>query len=165
MRLAIGVVLILGACGGDDGGAQKDAAVDSKAIDAPIDGKTFLDAPAGTTALTIKNELAWCEISVMGGTASTASTITTNVTPGSITLVAKAAPGAGSAPSAFKIAPNMWHHTTNDTGTGETGTVAGTGDAATSTVMALVVSGTPKCVWVCCPFKNGTGCGTTDLCP
>src|SRR5688572_18079450 len=95
-RLAIGVVLILGACGGDDGGTKKDAAIDSPGgpVDAGVDAR-MIDAPPGTTPLTIKNELAWCEISVNGGTGSTNSTIVANVTPGAITLVAKAAPNGG----------------------------------------------------------------------
>jgi hypothetical protein len=159
------VVLILGACGDDGGTTKKDAAIDSPggAVDAMVDAK-MIDAPPGTTPLTIKNEAAWCEISVNGGTGSTSSNIVANVTPGAITLVAKAAPN-GANPSLFKITTNMWHHTDGDGGSGETGTVAGSGDAATSTVMATVVGGTPKCVWVCCPFKDNSGCGTTDLCP
>lgn len=162
----LGLIFIFGACGGDDGGTvHHDAAVDTVHADAPIDSKVFMDAPAGTTPLTVKNVLSWCKVYVNGDTTgSTGSSIITNVTPGAITIAAMAAPD-GNGGSLFKIDTNMWHHTDGDSGTGETGTVSGSGVTATSTVMATVVAGTPKCVWVCCPFTNGTGCNVPEQCP
>jgi hypothetical protein len=166
MRGKIALVVLLAGCGDDGSTTKKDAAIDSPngAVDAMVDAK-MIDAPPGTTPLTVKNVLAWCEVFVDGSTTgSTASSITTNVMPGAITLVARAKPGTMANNSLFKIVANMWHLTDGDTGNGETGTVNGTGDAATSTVMATVVANTPKCVWICCPFKDGSGCepATTD---
>ena len=166
VKIVASVLLIAGLVGcGDDGGkgAAKDAAIDSKvAIDAtPIDAAIDappIDAPPGTFPLKVKNYLAWCDVSVNGGNASTTAEQTVNVLPGSIPLVATGATG-------FKAAGNMWHHTLNDTGTGETGAVTGTGANAQSTATAVVAAA--KCVWVCCPFLDGHGCETTipDQCP
>jgi hypothetical protein len=154
---------MIAACGGDDGGnTRHDAAIDSPGqhADAGIDAKVFLDGPAGTTPLTVKNYASWCEVTVNGGTASSASSTTTNVTPGTITLVAKPLPD-GNGSSLFEIDGNMWHHTDGDTNnTGETGTVSSGSDKRllTSTAMVTVAS-TAKCVWVCCPFfPGGNGC-------
>lgn len=157
MRLTY-LVFVLAACGSSsnpqsDAPAQHDA---PKAIDAP---KQFLDAPPGTAPLTVKNYLSWCSVSVNGGTASSGPSQTVNVAPGTIPLVAKAASAT------FTVSGNMWHHTNGDTGTGETGTVTGTG-ANLQSAANVTVSTTAKCVWVCCPFANGTGCtGIADQCP
>jgi hypothetical protein len=167
MRLAIGLVVILAACGGDDGGTtQKDAAVDSKAVDAPTDGKTFLDAPAGTAPLTVKNYLAWCSVSVDGMTASAGAQQVVNLAPGTYSLVAHRASAS------FVVDGNMWHHTDGDSGTGETGVVTkpSATDESTWFSTAMVTVGTSaKCVWVCCPFStvNHPGCENTipDQCP
>jgi hypothetical protein len=114
-----------------------------------------VDTPAGTN-LVVKNVLSWCSVKVNGAaTGSTAASITVPVTAGAIPITATAAS------STFKIDANMWHHTTADTGTGETGTVTGPESAVTATVTA----GTTKCVWVCCPFQNGTGCNVAEQCP
>ena len=119
-------------------------------------GKTP-DAPAGSATLTVKNYLSWCSISVDGMAASPAASITEPITTtrNDLPLVGTAASAA------FKIDAMMWHHTNGDTGSGEAGTVSGTMSTATVTVTA----GVDKCVWVCCPFTNGTGCPTTDQCP
>ena len=153
MRGTIALIALLAACGDDGETTQKDAAIDSPegAVDAAVDAK-MVDAPPGSVQLTVKNVLNWCSVSVNGGAESTQGTIVTNVQPGTIPLTAKAASAA------FMIAPNMWHLTDGDTGNGETGTVTGTGTAATSAVTATVAANTPKCVWICCPFTNGTGC-------
>lgn len=143
------------ACGGDDGGrgtTTKDAAtidtqappVDSKLVDAPP--PVSVDAPAGTALLTVKNYVSWCEVSVNGGTPSTADIQTVNVMPGTITLTASAATG-------FILGADMWHHTNGDTGRGEAGSVS----AGVSTAMVTVAT-SAKCVWVCCPFPDGSGC-------
>ena len=59
----------------------------------------------------------------------------------------------------------MWHHTSGDTGTGEPGTVTGTG-AATQSAAMVTVGATATCAWVCCPFVGGTGCtGLAEQCP
>jgi hypothetical protein len=61
----------------------------------------------------------------------------------------------------------MWHHTMGDTGNGETGIVTGSGVNTQSAAVAVVGSAA-KCVWVCCPFPGGSGCGPTmvsEQCP
>ena len=154
------MVLALCACGGDtktkmDAPAAHDAAHDAKAIDAAHPDAP-LDGPPGTQQLTVKNYLSWCSVTVNGGTASTAAVQHVFVQPGAIPLTAT------KASTAFEIGPGMWHHTTGDTtGSGEDGTVSN----GTSSTTATVTSTSGKCVWVCCPFTNGTGCNVADQCP
>jgi hypothetical protein len=163
-RLGV-LALLLFACGGDDktkqdahtSDAPKDAAGDAPHDaphpDAPLDG------PPGTQQLTVKNYLNWCKVSVDGGTASSAAVQQVFVQPGQITLTAT--PLAG-----FELDANMWHHTDGDTsGSGEAGAQTGSATTGTSTATATVVSTSGKCVWVCCPFTNGTGCNVADQCP
>ena len=118
-------------------------------------GTTATTSTGGGTQLTVMNYLSWCNVSVNGGTASSAPAQTVSVTPGMIPLTA--------APlQFFALSNNMWHHTTGDTGAGEAGMVTGTTSAAKVNVSA---SGT--CVWVCCPGDAGhpNPCPTTDQCP
>lgn len=129
--------------------AAHDAAVDARAIDAPLDG------PAGTQQLTVKNYLSWCSVAVGSGSASAAAVQQVFVQPGQIALSATALTG-------FKLDAHMWHHTDGDTANmGEAGTLNGSASDATATVSSTA----GKCVWVCCPFTNGTGCPTADQCP
>ncbi len=136
---------LVAACG-PSSSAKKDAAVDTKPVDT-----------ASTPMLTVKNYLSWCSVSVAGGTASTNAVQTVPITSaGMKNLVATAASAT------FEIGPNMWHHTDGDTGSGDSGTVSGAMSTATVTVQTTA----SKCVWVCCPFSNGTGCsGLADQCP
>lgn len=151
------MVVILAACGGDDGGTtmQKDAAVDSKAVDAP---KVFMDAPAGTATLTVKNYANWCEVGINGATPAVGLVATANLAPGTYNILAQ---GAGT----FIIQPGMWHHVDGDTGAGVDGNQVG-GDTGTSTAM-VTMGTTAKCVWVCCAFPDGHGCtpgtGTNEV--
>ena len=162
-RAALALVSIasVGAMVGSCGSSSKDVdahvsdgtkPIDSKAfLDAP---KVFMDAPPNTTPLTVKNFDNWCTVTedghAIGDTAA-------NVTPGTITLVAKANMG-------FQLGTDMWHDTAGDTGAGDTGTVAGTGSNATSTT-TVVVGTTAACVWVCCPFTGGgSGCNPWHRC-
>jgi hypothetical protein len=155
MRLALTLILV-SACGSSSNPVADAPVVhDGKPIDAT---HVFMDAPPGTAPLTVKNFDAWCSITVNGGTASTLGTQTVNVAPGSIALVAK------EASATFEIGPTTWHDTAGDTGTGDPGTLAGTGAAETSST-TVTVGTTAKCVWACCPFANGTGCPTVDQCP
>ncbi len=146
-------VAILGACGGGS----------SPAIDSPSphdaaahDSKVFLDSP-GAAALTVKNYDAWCSVTVNGGAASTGAQQVVTPAAGTISLAAVALDG-------FELGPAPWHDTAGDTGTGDPGTVTGTGQSA-SDATTVVFGTSAKCVWVCCPFTNGTGCPTTDQCP
>jgi hypothetical protein len=64
----------------------------------------------------------------------------------------------------FILGEDMWHHTDGDTGAGEPGTVTGTGQTASSAA-TVTVGDADACVWVCCPFPDGSGCPATDQCP
>ena len=140
---------------------KTDAAIDSHTVDTPKQADAGADAPsaqqdapAGTSPLTVKNYLSWCSVSINNGGNSTAAVQVVNVTPGTIPLAADPATG-------FILDAHMWHHTNGDTaGTGEGGTVSGTTSST-----AVTVGMAAKCVWVCCPVPDGTGCNVADQCP
>jgi hypothetical protein len=160
MRLVLTLIL-MSACGSSSNPASDaPAAHDSKPIDAKVAdaAHVFMDGPSGTAPLTVKNYLAWCSISVNGGATSAAGQQIVNVMPGSVALVATPASAT------FAIGPTTWHDTAGDTGTGDPGTIAGTGATETSST-TVTVGTTAKCVWACCPFANGTGCPTAEQCP
>lgn len=155
------LLFLLAACGSssspskmDAPAGKMDAAVDSRPIDTPGP----LPDAATMVTLTVKNYLNWCSVSVGGGTASTAA-VQTKIVPVSTAVPLTASPAS----TVFELGPNMWHHVDADTGnTGVPGTVSGTTSSATKTTQAT--PGT-ACVWVCCPFTDGTGCPTTEQCP
>lgn len=123
-------------------------------LDAPADAApVVLDAPAGTYPLTVKNYLGWCSVSVDGGASSSGPEQVVDVAPGTIPLV------AAPASTLFELAPGMWHHTDGDHGAGDSGVVTGGQSTAAKTVGPA-----PACVWVCCPFTDGTGCAIPDQC-
>ncbi len=107
-------------------------------------------------ALTVKNYLDWCAVSIEGAAPSSAATQTVCVADGTVALSASALTG-------FELGPDPWHRTAGDTGAGDPGTVTGTGQTATSST-TVNVTGSSACVWVCCPFPDGTGCPTADPC-
>ncbi len=147
----VGTAVALAYACGSSNSAKKDAAVDSKAIDAP---------GSGAIALTVKNYLAWCDVRVgSAGTFSSASVQTVMVGAGQVALAARPLTG-------FELGSDMWHHVDGDTGNGFSGVQTGSGSAAQSDAN-VTVSTTGKCVWVCCPFANtGSGCsGLPDQCP
>jgi hypothetical protein len=119
-------------------------------------GGTAGGGGASCTMLTVKNYVSWCSVSVDGDAASMAGQQTKCVAPGVIDLTAVAVQG-------FILGPDMWHHTDGDVGNGEPGMVTGMGQSAESAATATVGID-PKCVWVCCPFPNGSGCPPTDQC-
>lgn len=157
-RLALLAVVMFGCS--DSGNSRQDA---PKTIDSPVVHDAHadapppdapLDGPPGTQQLTVKNYLAWCSVGVNGGSASIAAEQHVFVQPGQIALSATARTG-------FILDAHMWHHTDGDTaGTGEAGTLNGSASDATVTVGSAA-----KCVWVCCPFPDGTGCNVPDQCP
>ena len=157
----LAIALLAASCGGG-GTSDKDAAViDSPhaTADAPhADASSTVDAPALTNTLRVKNYLAWCSVTVAGHPASSAAVQDVTITPGTINVSAVALAG-------FQLGTKPWHDTAGDTtGTGEQGTVTGTGQAASSAT-TVVVGASGKCVWVCCEFTGGGGCPTTDQCP
>lgn len=156
----------LTACGSDSSTPPKQDASGSNQphdaaphLDAPADSsQVVIDAPAGTTALTIMNTLAWCSVTVGNNAASAAATKVYNVQPGTISLSATAETG-------FMLSTTMWHHTAGDSGGGEAGMVTGSGPTASSAT-TVVVGTTAKCVWVCCPSTTvTTDCNIADPCP
>jgi hypothetical protein len=110
-------------------------------------------------ALTVKNYQSWCDVSVAGGTASTATAQTVCVASASVVPLS-----ATAASVAFELGTAPWHGTDGDQGSGDPGTVTGTGTAAKSSTTKTVASAS-ACVWICCPFVGGTGCPTTPACP
>ncbi len=159
-------ITLLALCGCDNrSGTGIDSGTTRDTGTAMQDTGPGLDTGSGLVQLTVRNYLAWCSVSVNGGTASTASEQTVNVAPGVINLSATPAP-SGVGTSNFIL--GLWHDTDGDSGAGETGNVTGSGPTAVSTTTETVVAGTPGCIWICCPFTNGTGCEpstTGDLCP
>jgi hypothetical protein len=111
---------------------------------------------SGGLQLTVKNYQSWCSVAVGTGATSAGPSQTVNVSAGVTTLVATPASAT------FEIAGDMWHFVDGDaSGSGVTGTVSGTMSSA-----MVTISNASKCVWVCCPFANGTGCtGIADQCP
>lgn len=157
MRSLWVAAMVMCACGSDsktkmDAPAAGDAPHDSKPIDAHV-ADAPLDGPPGTQLLTVKNYLSWCSVAVNGGSASASAQQQVFVLPGQIPLAATALTG-------FKLDAHMWHHTDGDTGSGEAGSANGSASDATATVTGA----SAKCVWVCCPFTNGTGCNVADQC-
>ena len=105
----------------------------------------------------MKNYLSWCSVSVNGGKASSSSAQTVCVSPATLPVAATALPG-------FELGATPWHGTTGDTGSGDPGTVTGTGQGATSTT-SVVVGASGACAWVCCETKGSHDCPPTTLCP
>jgi hypothetical protein len=112
---------------------------------------------ATPVSLTVKNYLSWCDVSVNGAAASAAPSQTTCVAAGSVPVTAQALPG-------FELGSRPWHHTTGDGGSGEQGTVTGSGQTATSAT-TVTVSGASACAWVCCETAGASDCPSMDQCP
>ncbi len=100
--------------------------------------------------LTVKNYLSWCSVTVADEAPSTAADIEVCV-PANSTVDLSATALAG-----FILGEGPWHDT-NSPG-------APTGDPPHSDTTVDVTTGA-DCVWVCCPFPDGSGCPTADQCP
>jgi hypothetical protein len=106
----------------------------------------------------VKNYLSWCNVTVNGGTASISSEQTVCVAAnGTVPVSAVARQG-------FTLPADPWHDTTGDTGSGDPGTLTGSGQTASDATTVTVTTGT-KCAWVCCETTGSTDCPTTDQCP
>lgn len=114
---------------------------------------------ATPVALTVKNYLSWCNVSVAGGAAKSDATQTVCVAKGAVKLSATALPN-------FVLGSTPWHDTDGDKGSGDPGTVSGSGASATNSTTETT-SGSSDCVWVCCPTQgaNPPDCPATDQCP
>ncbi len=142
--LALGLSAAAGGCGSSEG--------------VPLPAPAPVTCSGSTpTALTVKNYLAKCSVSVAGHAAS-------SLTSQTFCVAAGAAPLSATALAGFQLGPTPWHGTDGDHGSGDPGTVSGSGQSATSDT-TITVSGARGCAWVCCPFPDGTGCPTTDQCP
>jgi hypothetical protein len=147
--------------------ATSDAAVAdaSSAVDAAPDAAAAsvdatADASAGTATLTVLNFLNWCSVTIDGGAASTAASVTGSVAVGSTATIV-----VTPASSAFQIGADPWFGVTENGGAAAAGTDNGTGATETSTA-TVVVAGN-QCVSVCCqlPGNGPPACPTTNPCP
>lgn len=143
--LLAGVGLALSGACGTDAGVPTPAAAPG-----PTPGAC---ASPTSVALTVKNYLSWCSVSVAGRSPSTALAQTFCVAPGPVALSATPLPG-------FELGPTPWHDTDRDRGAGDPGTLVGPASATTVTA-----AGTTSCAWACCPLASGTGCPNADQCP
>jgi uncharacterized membrane protein YgcG len=130
-----------------------------------VDAAVFDAASApdeGTSSevtLTVLNFLNWCSVTINGGAASTAATVTASVAQGSTATIV-----VTPASSAFTIGADPWFGVTQNGGAAAPGTDQGTGATETSTA-TVVVAGN-QCVSVCCELPNNgpPACPTTDPC-
>jgi hypothetical protein len=146
--LALGLAALAGACGTSSNGVEAPAP-------APVPPAAC--AGASSVALTVKNYLSRCAVSVEGLAPSTAVAQTVCVPPRPVPLSASARAG-------FRLGPAPWHDTDGDSGAGDPGTFSGAGQA-TASATTVTPSGTSGCAWVCCALGDGTGCPATDQCP
>jgi hypothetical protein len=113
---------------------------------------------SGNVTLTVMNYLGWCSVSINGGAASTGSSVTASVAPGTTATIV-----ALPASMAFAIGADPWFGVTQDDGGAAPGADNGTGVTETSTAMVAVTGN--QCVSVCCgDAPGGTGCPTTNPC-
>jgi hypothetical protein len=141
-----------GAAGGATGGAAGGAAgAAGGAAGSSAGGAGGAPCGANMVALTVKNYLSWCNVEApTGSTGSTAAEQVVCVQAnGTIDLTATAASAT------FEVTADDWHDVTSQQLTGSNMTSRAT----------KAVAGTATCVWVCCPFANGTGCPAADQCP
>ncbi len=148
--VALGLAAALSGCGGSGNGGSMTPTGGTTSAPSTCSGAT-------PVALTVKNYLSWCSVSVAGQPASTAGEQTLCVAPGAVPLSAMALTG-------FELGPAPWHDTTGDHGSGDPGMVMGSGQSA-SNATTVTAAGSASCAWVCCPFANGSGCPTTNQCP
>ena len=113
----------------------------------PVDAAVF-DAPSapdegtnGEVTLQVLNFLSWCSVTINGGAASTAASVTASVATGSTATIV-----VTPASSAFTIGPEPWFGVTQNGGAAAPGMDQGTGATETSTA-TVVVTGN-QCVSV-----------------
>ena len=135
MRAAAWIILGATACGGGS----------ANTIDAPR-------ATTGDLYLTVMDIGGHCSVTVNDEEPFTSAEETLADFDSGQTV-----PLTASAVTGFTL--GLWHHTTNDTGSGDPGTIA---DAESSATVTL--SDTPGCVWICCSSES-SDCPTTDQCP
>jgi hypothetical protein len=144
LGLMLGAGLLATGCGSSSGGYG-------------AQGGPVSCSGATPVALTVKNYLSWCSVTVDGQAASTATSQTACVAAGTLGLTATALTG-------FELGPTPWHHTRGDAGAGEQGTITGSGQSASSAT-TVTVGGTSACAWVCCETAGLSDCPASDQCP
>jgi len=152
-----GVVAITGAAA--CGSSYSPSYPSSPAVTSPATTETS-DGASGNVTLTVLNFVSWCSVSINGQTASSATSVTASVAPGSTATIVATPAG-----SEFHIGANPWFGVTQDEGGAAPGTDDGTGATETSTA-SVVVTGN-QCVSVCCqePNNSPTPCPATNPCP
>lgn len=113
------------------------------------DDKTPDKCGTDKSTLIVRNFENWCSISINGAAPSTEAVISKCVPNGNVKLKATALDG-------FILGD--WHHTANDEGHGDPGKISG---GTSSTTIEVTKK---SCVWICCPFTDGSGCPTSDQC-
>ena len=139
MKQVAWTILVAAACGGGSNTAT---------IDAP-------GGPIDSLYLTVKDVGGHCRVTVNDEQPFTsAEEMLADFDPGqTVPLTAVATTG---------YTLGRWHHTTNDTGSGDPGTIDGADqDAESSTTVTL--GDEPGCVWICCPSET-SACPTADQC-
>jgi hypothetical protein len=134
MKQLVWIVSSAAACGQTGGNAANDA---------PVTGSLFL---------TVENVGGHCSVAIADDEPFTSP----EESVGDL-FPETQVPLTASAVAGFTL--GLWHHTINDTGSGDPGVIAG---AESSTSVALGES--PGCVWICCSSQPGD-CPTTDQCP
>ena len=148
------VLVVIGSCASPTT-SNSDASVQRGIFDAEVDG------PPGTAPVIVKNYQSQCSVTVRNGVASTEPIQRIDVYNIVVPLSAVALPG-------FELGPTPWHDTDGDHGSGDPGTISGSGQSASSTAtisLGSIGDAAPPaaCVWVCCESAGG-GCPTTDQC-
>jgi hypothetical protein len=116
----------------------------------------------GVGTLTVMNFLGWCSVAINGGAASTGTTVTASVTPGSVATIV-AAPSS----SDFEIGTDPWFGVDQNDGGAANGTDVGDGASeASQATVTITGTATTQCVAVCCqePGNRPIPCPTTNSC-
>ena len=138
MKQVAWIVLSVAACG---------SVRNTAAVDAPLSiPDVFLD---------VNNIGGHCAVTVNDGETSTSAeeSLGDLISGDTISLTASATTG-------FNL--GLWHHTRNDTGSGDPGTITDTGSAAESST-SVTLGDSPGCVWICCS-SGPDDCPTIDPC-
>ncbi len=138
-----------GSSSGDTGAPPADSGSDA----GPSEG-------GATATLTVLNFLSWCSVTINGGTASTAASVTASVPVGSTATIVATPKNAS-----FIIGTDPWFGVTQGDGGAAAGTDTGEGSTEMST--ATVVVGANHCVSVCCGDAppSAPNCPATNPCP
>jgi hypothetical protein len=137
-----------------------DATADGSPADANAEDASNSDTGAGSVTLTVLNFKNWCTVTINGGAASSAASLTAPVAPGSTATIV-----ATPLDDSFVIGPDPWFGVTQNDGGAAPGVDNGSGTTETSTA-TVVVTGN-QCVSVCCQFPDNTPvpCPVANPCP